>query len=106
MAGEATATVTVDTDIAIGQTKHLYELTIVIAGNYETNGVAVSAAGVSRFTRVNAQVAGGYAFEWVPSTQKLKVYYSNDDNNADGPLIEVANGAAVTATVLAIAIGA
>jgi len=33
---------------------------------------------------------GGYVFEWDPAAKKIKAYYGDNNNAADGPLIEVA----------------
>jgi hypothetical protein len=32
---------------------------------------------------------GGATFEWIPSTQKLKIYRGDNANASDAPLIEV-----------------
>ncbi|NUP12892.1 MAG: hypothetical protein HOW73_43185 [Polyangiaceae bacterium] len=65
-----------------------------------------SAAGESR--RILGIVpgdCGGYVPVWVPSTGAVKVYYADNNNAADGPLIEVpatTNLSAVTFQLLVL----
>lgn len=102
------ATVNIDSDIEIGGTKHLYELTVTV-GAYVTGGVAVDVAGNTSFSRLLCGGVGGYGFEFIPSTQKLKVYRQKDPANAGGAdiaLPEVADTVNLAAVVIsAIAIG-
>lgn len=102
------ATVTIERDIAIGQTEHLYELKIAFDSSYPTGGETVDVALNSRFSRVNAQPTSGYVFQFDPATQKLLAYYGDNNNAADGPLIQVPDTTDLSAltSVLAIALGA
>ena len=47
---------------------------------------------------------GGYLPQWDAAAGRLKLYYGDNNNAADGPLIEVANGdySAVTLKLLVI----
>jgi len=45
-----------------------------------------------RIIGIIPQDCAGYLPVWVPSTNKVKVYYVDNNNAADGPLIEVPNG--------------
>lgn len=63
--------------------------------SYPTNGMPILAlikaalgVGTIQIMAVVPNDCGGYVVAYVPSTGKLKVYYSNSDSS-DGPLIEV-----------------
>ena len=74
-------------------------------GTYATNGVAVTPKNLElvRIDDIDIQPSGGYVFEWLPSTGKVKAYRQKDPGAAGGadiPLPEVANAfdlSAVTA---------
>ena len=67
-------------------------------GVYATNGVAVTAAQLELVAVNDLQVqpAGGYVFEYVKSTGKVKAYVE-EAVAAGGPLLELANTTDITA---------
>lgn len=99
------AVVTTDRDIAIGQTEHLYELQIAMDASYPTGGELIDVDGNTRFSRIVCSPSGGYVFEFVPSTQKLKAFYGDNNNASDGPLIEVPNTTDLSAITAIQALG-
>lgn len=101
------ASPTVEETIPLGDTANLYHGTATL-GTYATGGVAFDISGNERLSRCFVQ-GGGYVYEWVPSSQLLKVFRQKDPANAGGadiPLPEVANGVDLSGvTVGFIAIG-
>lgn len=88
------AVVTIQRDIPIGQTEHLYIGTIAMDDSYPTGGEALDVAKNERFETLIADSNGGYVFSFVPSSQKLLAYRTKDPGNAGGAdivLQEVAN---------------
>ena len=78
--------------------------------SYPTGGEAFAIADtqndvtLERLTHV-AGNGGGYIIEWDKANQKAKLMFGDNNNAADGPLIEVANTtdlSAVTVNFLAI----
>ena len=61
--------------------------------SYPTGGESVTPeqCGLNVVNMVLAEPGGGYNFQYVRSTSKLKAFYANNDGAADGPLIEVAD---------------
>ncbi len=60
----------------------------------ETGLQALCKAALSRDVTILgfiAQDCGGYLPVWDPTNSKLKVYYADNNNASDGPLIEVPN---------------
>lgn len=66
---------------------------ITLDTDYASGGYAITAAqlGLSSISFVACPGVGGYVCEWDYANSKLKVLYGNNDA-ADGPLIEVADG--------------
>lgn len=109
----AASVLTVEKDIPIGQTEHLYEGTFKPSTSYPTGGEPFDATGNTRFSKVltGAGVAsGGYVTAFDKATQKLKIYRSKDPaaaGGADIPLQEVANAVDLSAVTFEfIALGA
>lgn len=74
----------------------------VALGSYATNGVAITARNVelNRIDDLDVQPTGGYVFEYLPSTGKIKAYRQKnpaDAGGADIPLPEVANAVDLSA---------
>jgi len=67
--------------------------TIAFDSSYPTNGEALAASDLNlrgiAFLLVSPK--SGYVFEYDYSGNKLKAYYGDNNNAADGPLIEVPN---------------
>lgn len=71
-------------------------------GAYATNGVAVTPTlfGLTRIDDIDIQPAGGFVFEWLPATGKVKAYDQKDPaaaGGADIPLPEVGNAVSLAA---------
>src|SRR4051812_4644292 len=91
MAANAT---TIEDDIPIGETDHLYIGTIVPSTSYPTGGEVIDATGNTRFKKLQTGAAGGYVTSFDPATQKLKIFRQKDPaaaGGADIALPEVAN---------------
>ncbi len=82
-------TIVVQQDLSIGGTKHLYWGTVAMDSSYPTGGEALDVAANTRFEVLMAQPTSGYVFQWDTANQLLKAYYADNNNAADGPLIEV-----------------
>lgn len=99
---------TIDKDIPIGETEHLYLVTIVPSTSYPAGGEVLDASGNTRFERINCS-APGYVTEFIPSSQKLKIYRQKDPANAGGADIALPEVAATTdlsaVTFYGIAVG-
>lgn len=65
--------------------------TVALDNSYPTNGEAVDIDGLEQVFHMSFGDASGYAPAFVRSTQKTKVYYGDNNNASDGPLIEVPN---------------
>lgn len=73
-------------------------------GVYATNGIAVtpSKVGLGAIDTFEVDPAGGYTFEYVASTGKVKAYVAKDPAAAGGAdivLQELANAVDITATI-------
>lgn len=70
----------------------------IALGTYATNGVAVTGSNFELYhslTDLDVRPSGGYVFEYVKSTGKVKAYLQKDPANAGGAdiaLPEVTNG--------------
>jgi hypothetical protein len=66
---------------------------VTLDTDYAAGGYAITAAqlGLSSIDFVDCPGNGGYVCQWDYANSKLKVLYGNNDA-ADGPLIEVADG--------------
>lgn len=104
------ATVVSLEDIQIGGTETLSIVSVAFDSSYPAGGEALDLAANRNIKVLLLQPTAGYVFEWIPSTQLIKVYRQKDPANAGGadiPLPEVgdtANLSALTA-VQGIAIG-
>jgi hypothetical protein len=76
--------------------------TIVASGNYvnpngDTPSPLLSAIPGARLAKnpkeVIIQGIAGYIYRWVAATGKILVFFADNNNAADGPLIEIPNGA-------------
>lgn len=81
--------VTLDDDISIGDTNHLYTGTAAFDSSYPTGGEAFDVSGNSSFSFVLFTPKSGYTFEWDKANQKVIARYADYDAVADGPLIQV-----------------
>ena len=99
------AVATVTKKYGIGGTATLFIGTIAWDATYPSGGEVISISGCERAEFVWA-AGSGYVGEWDQNDQKLKLYYGDNNNAADGPLIENATAdiSAVTAMPF-IAIG-
>ena len=94
----------------LGAKQRISVTTITGDSSYATNGYAITAnqVGFSRITAVLAVGANtGYVPVWDATNSKLKVFYGDNNNASDGPLIEVPAAtdlSAVSFTVLAFGI--
>lgn len=67
---------------------------VSLDNSYPTGGEAVDLLGLLGWTRLSMVVIpskSGYVFEWDYTNNKIIVYYGDNNNAADGPLIEVPN---------------
>jgi hypothetical protein len=93
-----------------GAKQRISVTTITGDSSYATGGYAITAnqVGFSRITAVIAVGANtGYVPVWDATNSKLKVFYGDNNNASDGPLIEVPAAtdlSAVSFTVLAFGI--
>ena len=67
--------------------------TVAFDSSYPTNGEALTAAtlGLQDLRFVHFSANSGYVFEYDYTNSKVKVYYGDNNNASDGPLIEVPN---------------
>lgn len=67
---------------------------VTLDNAYPANGWAITAdnLGLGRIDALVVLNSGSANYEWVPSTSKLKAYYGDYSNAADGLFIEVAVG--------------
>lgn len=85
------SSITVNTDGKFASGNKLHRLGTGNLGNpYATGGIAVSAnqVGLSVIEHLAVMPAGGYVFEWVKSTGKVKAY-EEESVAAGGALVEV-----------------
>lgn len=82
---------TVEETIQLGGNEYLYIGTLAITGTYTTSGDTIDPSGNESFRHVIV-TGKGYVWEWVPSTQKMKMYRDNGTATA-AALPEVANAA-------------
>lgn len=68
-------------------------VTVAFDSSYPTGGESLTAAnlGLAGIVHVQAGSAGGYVFEYDHTNKKLKAFMGDNNNAADGPLIEVAD---------------
>jgi hypothetical protein len=83
------ASVLIEKDISIGATEHLYVVAITLDNSYPTGGYALDPAANQRLERLLVPNAGGYTFEWIPASQKLKIYRGDNANASPAPGVEV-----------------
>ena len=86
--------------VAIKKKTKLYDTMMVIAevtfdDSYPTGGEPITAVsyGLSSIDVLLAAPGGGYVFEFDHANSKLKAYVGDNDNAADGPLVQVADKA-------------
>ena len=106
----AIGTITVNKSVGASTPRFEDLLSFPGDGAYPTGGTADFEGSVRAKLGDNREVVavvgqdcGGYVPVYDKATDKLKVYYANNDGGADGPLIEVPNNtnlAAVTFVVL------
>lgn len=75
--------------------------TVTLGSSYTTNGVAVTPAlfGLGRIDDLSIQPSGGYTFEYLPATGKIKAYWQRDSNTTTYdkvPLTEIDNATSMT----------
>ena len=85
------AVATVTKKYGIGGTATLYVGTIAFDSSYPTGGEAIDLSGNERVEYIQCNAQGGYVFVFEQNDQKLLAYYGDNNNAADGPLIEVPN---------------
>lgn len=79
--------------------------TLTLTGTYVNPGGEAVSGGLFRMARVDRieflepTLSSGYVPTYSSSTTKIKCWYGDYNNAADGPLIEAANGATVTGTI-------
>lgn len=79
---------------------------IATDSSYPTGGESLTPAdlGLSTIKFLAASANAGYVPEYDYTNQKLKLYYGDNNNASDGPLIEVPNTTDLSATVTGIKI--
>jgi hypothetical protein len=93
----------------LGAKQRISVTTVTGDSSYETGGEALTAnqLGLSRITALVPVPNTGYIPVWDAANSKLKIFYGDNNNASDGPLIEIPNAtdvSAVTFTVLAFGI--
>lgn len=93
----------------LGAKQRVSVTTVTGDASYATGGYAISGnqVGFNRITAVVPVANTGYIPVWDATNSKLKVFYSDNNNASDGPLIEVPAAtdlSAVSFTVLAFGI--
>lgn len=87
-------------------TQRMVVADVTMDSSYATNGESVTAAsfGLSRLDRLVCYPASGYIPQWNGSTSapKIKVYYGDNNNASDGPLIEVPNTTDLSAITFSV----
>lgn len=85
--------------------------TLTLDSSYPTGGYAVAKGDFQLSVSlhdVDVSLGGGYVFDFDRANSKLRVWYGDNNNASDGPLIEVPNGtnlASVTARFRAYGTG-
>ena len=78
-----------------GQEQHLNLVNLTFDDSYPTGGELLGPADLGTtyppLFVFGVRDCAGYVFDWDRANQKLKVYYSDDNDSSDGPLIEVPN---------------
>ena len=85
-----------------------YLLSIAFDASYPNpGGEAIDVAKNTRIDQMLISPSGGYVFEWDAANQKIKAYYGDNNNAADGPLVEVPDTTNLSAltNVIALAFG-
>jgi hypothetical protein len=82
------AVATVTKKYGIGGTATLYVGTIAFDATYPSGGEAIDLGGNETVEIMLCAPSGGYVYLWDKANQKLLVYYGDNNNAADGPLIE------------------
>lgn len=67
--------------------------TLAFDSSYPTGGETLikSQVGIQTIDRMNIQVNSGYVCQYDSANNKVLVYYADNNNASDGPLIEVPN---------------
>lgn len=75
---------------------------VALDNSYPTGGEALSARELGMQTVLTAlpELAAGYVARYNQSTGKLMVYYGDNNNASDGPLIEVPNATDLSAVTV------
>lgn len=82
------ATLTVARTIEVGEYAIDF-FTVLMDSTYPSGGEAIDATGDGYFyVTFDGPSTTGYIGKWDKANQKLKVFYSDNNNAADGPLIE------------------
>lgn len=78
--------------IGIGDLKCL-PLTIAFDSSYPTGGEPLDVSGYFDKEVINVQInpTSGYVFEYDYTNKKVLAYYGNNDGDADGALVQVAD---------------
>lgn len=98
----ANISVTIDKDIPIGQSEHLYVGRLSFDASYPTGGEVIDPSGNTNFHYFHAGSQAGYVFSFDKANQKLLAYRQKDPaaaGGADIPLPQVANTTDLSALV-------
>jgi hypothetical protein len=104
MAAGAVVTIQQSWDLPGNRTEYLG--TIALGSSHLAAGDAIDVANNERFAWLNAvgggttASGGGYVYGFDQATQKLFVYYGDNNNASDGPLIAVPDGDLSAATAV------
>ena len=71
-----------------GLNKTFYFGTIAFDSTYPSGGEAIDLGSNERVDFMFCNASGGYVPVWDAANQKLLLYYGDNNNAADGPLIE------------------
>ena len=93
----------------LGAKQRISVSTITGDSSYATDGEAITAnqLGLTRITALVPVANSGYVPVWDQANSKLKVFYGDNNNASDGPLIEIPNAtdiSTVTFTVIAFGV--
>jgi hypothetical protein len=75
--------------IPVGQSRALCEIQVTLDNSYPTGGESIDGVGDGFLSPAVSVSSGGYVGELIPSTQKVRAWYGDNNNASDGPLIEV-----------------
>lgn len=84
------ATLVEEKVIPITQSEALVFGTITMDSTYPSGGEAIDAPGDKGYHHLLVTPGGGYVGVWDRVNQKILAYYGDNNNAADGPLIESA----------------